>query len=63
VFEKHIIRERTGNAGVTRANPETFPSSKNYEVLWNIANQKWSEIQMNKQKVAIHISKRCEENS
>jgi len=25
VLEKHIIRERNGNVGVTRANPETFP--------------------------------------
>jgi HEPN domain-containing protein len=66
VFEKHIIRERYGNVGVTRANPETFPSPnnyENYEVLWNIANQKWSEIQMNKQKIAANISERHEENS
>ena len=63
VLEKHIIRERNGNVGVTRANPETFPSPENYEVLWNIANQKWNEIQMNKQIMAAHISKRHEENS
>jgi len=52
VLEKHIIRERNGIVGVTRANPETFPSPRNYdvyEVLWNIANKKWSEIQMKKQ--------------
>jgi HEPN domain-containing protein len=52
ILEKHIIRERNGNVGVTRANPETFPSPNNYDVyemLWNIANQKWSELQMNKQ--------------
>ena len=63
VLEKHIIRERNGNVGVTRANPETFPSPENYELLWNIANQKWSDIQMNKQKIAAHILKRHEENS
>jgi hypothetical protein len=48
VQEKHIIRERRGNAGVVRANPETFPSVKNYEKLWDLANRKWGGIQLDK---------------
>jgi HEPN domain-containing protein len=66
VLQKHIIREMIGNAGVIRANPETFPSPnnyENYEVLWNIANQKWSELQTNEQKAAAHNSKQHEQNS
>jgi len=48
VQERHIVREREGNVGITRANPETFPSVKNCEKLWDLANRKWSEIQLNK---------------
>jgi HEPN domain-containing protein len=44
VLEKHIIRERVENVGLVRANPDTFPSVKNYESLWNLANRKWDEI-------------------
>lgn len=44
VLEKHEIRERKGNVGRVRANPETFPSVKNYEALWNLAIRKWDEI-------------------
>jgi HEPN domain-containing protein len=33
VFERHVIREREGNVGITRANPKTFPSAKNCEKL------------------------------
>jgi HEPN domain-containing protein len=44
VFERHLIREREGNIGRVRANPETFPSAKNYEALWNLAIRKWEEI-------------------
>ena len=46
VLEKHMIREREGNVGRVRANPETFPSVKNYEALWNLANRKWDDIQL-----------------
>lgn len=46
IHERHVIREREGNVGIVRANPETFPSVKNYEVLWNLANRKWDEIQL-----------------
>jgi HEPN domain-containing protein len=53
VQERHIIRERQGNVGITRANPETFPSTKNYEKLWDSANRKWGEIQLNKQQTKI----------
>jgi len=45
IFERHIIRERAGNAGLTRANPETFPSVENCDALWTIAKQRWEEIQ------------------
>ena len=44
VFERHVIREREGNIGRVRANPETLPSVKNYEALWNLAIRKWDEI-------------------
>lgn len=53
VQERHFIRERHGNVGVTRANPETFPSAKNCEKLWDLANRKWGEIQINKQQTKI----------
>ncbi len=46
VHERHVIREREKNIGRVRANPETFPSVKNYEVLWNLASTKWDEIQL-----------------
>lgn len=46
VHERHVIREREGNIGVTRANPETFPSAKNYAAIWMLANRKWDEIQL-----------------
>jgi hypothetical protein len=46
VLEKHIIREREGNVGRVRANPETFPSVTNYKALWDLANRKWGEIQL-----------------
>jgi len=45
VHEKHVIREREGNIGRVRANPETFPSVKSCEVIWNLANSKWDAIQ------------------
>jgi HEPN domain-containing protein len=44
-LEKHIIRERAGNTGITRANPETFPSIENCDALWTIVCRKWDEIQ------------------
>jgi HEPN domain-containing protein len=46
VHERHVIRERKGDVGITRANPETFPSIENYEKLWDLANRKWGEIQL-----------------
>jgi hypothetical protein len=46
VLERHVIREREGNVGRVRANPETFPSVTNYEALWDLANRKWDEIQL-----------------
>jgi len=46
VLERHIIREREGNVGRVRANPETFPSVQNYEALWNLADRKWDEIHL-----------------
>lgn len=46
VLEKHIIREREGNVGRVRANPETFPSVQNYEALWDLVDRKWDEIQL-----------------
>ena len=48
VQERHIVRERVGNVRVVRANPETFPSVKNYEKLWDLANRKWDEVQVDK---------------
>jgi HEPN domain-containing protein len=51
VHERHVIREREGNVGRVRANPETFPSIKNCEKLWDLANRKWGEIQTNKQRI------------
>ncbi len=53
VQERHIIREREGYVGITRANPETFPSVKNREELWDLANRKWGEIQTNKQQTKV----------
>ena len=46
VLERHMIREREENVWRVRKNPETFPSVENYEVLWNLANRKWGEIQL-----------------
>ena len=46
VLERHIIRKREGNVGQVRANPETFPSVQNYEAIWNLADRKWEEIQL-----------------
>ena len=51
VLEKHIIRQRNGKVGITRTNPTTVPTIENFEVLWDIANQKWSEIQTDKYKI------------
>ena len=45
VHERLVIREREGNVGRIRANPETFPSIEVCEKLWNLANRKWGEIQ------------------
>ena len=45
ICERHVVRERAGNASLTRANPETFPSVENCDELWTIANQRWEEIQ------------------
>jgi len=53
VFERHVIREREENTAIVRANPETFPSTKNCERLWDLANRKWGEIQINKQQSKI----------
>jgi HEPN domain-containing protein len=55
VQERHTIREREGNVGVTRANRETFPSVENYEKLWDLANGKWCEIQIHKRQTHTHI--------
>ena len=46
VLERHTIREREGNVGRVRANPETFPWVTNYQALWDLANRKWDEIQL-----------------
>jgi HEPN domain-containing protein len=53
VQERHIIREREGNVGITKANRETFPSVENCEKLWNIANRKWGEIQLSNQQTKL----------
>jgi HEPN domain-containing protein len=49
VFERHVIRVREGNAAMVLANRETFPSVENCEKLWDLADRKWGEIQINKQ--------------
>jgi HEPN domain-containing protein len=46
IHERHVIREREGDVGITRADPETFPSIRNYEKLWELANRRWDEIQL-----------------
>ncbi|HKN21215.1 MAG TPA: hypothetical protein VJX73_07355 [Terracidiphilus sp.] len=56
VQERHIIREREGNVGITRANPETFPSVENCGRLWDLANRKWDEIQLSKQQTKIRTT-------
>jgi hypothetical protein len=45
IFERHIIRERAGNTGLARVNPETFPSVENCEALWTIAHHRWGAVQ------------------
>lgn len=35
IFEKHVVRSRTANATIARANPETFPNWENYAKIWN----------------------------
>ena len=50
VLERHVIREREGNVWRVRANSETFPSVQTYEALWNLADRKWDEIQMQRAK-------------
>lgn len=45
ILEKHLIREREGSTGLSRANPKTFPSIENCDALWTIVHQKWDEIQ------------------
>jgi HEPN domain-containing protein len=44
ILERHVIRERTGNTWIARANPETFPSVKNCDELWTVANRRWDEL-------------------
>jgi HEPN domain-containing protein len=46
VHERHVIREREGNIGRLRANPETFPSVENYGAIWNLVKRKWDQIQL-----------------
>jgi hypothetical protein len=46
VHEKLVIREREGNVGRILANRERFPSIEVYKKLWDLANQKWGEIQL-----------------
>jgi HEPN domain-containing protein len=51
VHEKHVIREREGNVGIIRANRGTFPSIEVYKKLWDLANQKWGEIHLQRAKI------------
>ena len=37
IFERHVIRSRTGNVGTVRANPDSFPNWENYSKIWNLA--------------------------
>ena len=52
VHERHVIREREGNVGGVRANPATFPSVKNCELIWSLANRKWDEIRLHHKNIA-----------
>lgn len=56
VFEKHVVRIREGNSAMVLANRETFPSVENCEKLWDLANRKWGEIQLNKQQTKMGIT-------
>jgi hypothetical protein len=35
IFEKHVVRSRTANVTIARANLETFPNWENYAKIWN----------------------------
>jgi len=37
IFEKHIIRNHSGNVHSTRANIETFSNFENYKRIWEAA--------------------------
>lgn len=41
VKEKHIVRERQGNIGITLANRNRFPTVENFLALWDIVEAKY----------------------
>lgn len=46
IYEKHKIRTRRGNIGVTRSNPETFPNLENYMKIWEICQTTWMALEV-----------------
>jgi HEPN domain-containing protein len=44
IYEKHKIRTRKGNVGITRSNPETFPNLENYLKIWEICQTTWATL-------------------
>lgn len=44
-FEKHVIRERSGNVGRVLANPKTFSNFENYNAIWNMAAVKFGSFE------------------
>jgi HEPN domain-containing protein len=44
VQEKHIIREREGNVGMTRANRDRFPTLHNFSTIWKICEAEYKSV-------------------
>jgi HEPN domain-containing protein len=44
IFEKHIVRQQSGNTHSTLANPKRFPSLENYTKIWKICLIKYASI-------------------
>ncbi|BCO32601.1 hypothetical protein TspCOW1_27040 [Thiohalobacter sp. COW1] len=41
ILEKHVVRERIGNTGRTRAYPKRFPSLENYLAIWEACEEEF----------------------
>ena len=44
IFEKHIVRQQSGNTHSTLANPKRFPSLENYTKIWRMCLVTYANI-------------------